>query len=125
MDAILNVSWIAVIVSAVLAFVLGWLWYSPMLFGKKWAAALGVELGTMSSIPKGTMATQVVGLIGISWVGTLLSGSLWTWALVIVAFGILNFTGGLFAKRGMAANWIDAGYLVSAGIVIYVVSLIL
>jgi hypothetical protein len=37
-----NVNWIAVTVGAVLAFLLGWLWYSPKLFGTKWAEGAGV-----------------------------------------------------------------------------------
>ena len=37
-----GVSWLAVIVGAIVAFLLGWLWYSPQLFGEKWAAGSGV-----------------------------------------------------------------------------------
>ena len=34
MDEILmNVNWLAVVVGAVVSFVGGWLWYSPILFG--------------------------------------------------------------------------------------------
>ncbi len=29
-----NDNWIAVVVGAVVSFLLGWLWYSPKLFGK-------------------------------------------------------------------------------------------
>jgi len=126
MDAItMDVSWIAVIVGAILAFLLGWLWYSPMLFGKQWAAALGVELGSASAMPMGAMVTQAVGLLGLAWVGNLLAGNPWLWALVIVAVAVLNFSGALFGKRGMAANWVDAGYLVASGVLIYIVNLVL
>ena len=31
------VNWLAVGVGTVAAFMVGWLWYSPLLFGKKWA----------------------------------------------------------------------------------------
>lgn len=30
-----GVSWLAVIIGAIASFVLGWLWYSPKLFGPK------------------------------------------------------------------------------------------
>ena len=33
----MGVSWLGVIVGAVAAFLVGWLWYSPVLFGKRWA----------------------------------------------------------------------------------------
>lgn len=123
MEAItVHVNWIAVVVGAVLAFILGWVWYLPQVFGKPWAKALGVELGSASAMPVAAMVTQFVGLLGVSWVGTLLGGDYWTWGLVVVAFTILNFSGALFGKIGMAANWVNAGYLVATGILIYIVN---
>ena len=38
-----NVNWLAVIIGFVLAFALGWLWYSPKLFGRKWAEGVGLD----------------------------------------------------------------------------------
>jgi hypothetical protein len=34
--AVVGISWLAVIVAAVVKFLIGWGWYSPMLFGKQW-----------------------------------------------------------------------------------------
>ena len=39
-----NVNWMAVIVGALLAFFVGWAWYSPKLFGKRWAQGLAIGL---------------------------------------------------------------------------------
>ena len=39
----LPVSAVGVLVAAVVGFVLGWVWYSPMLFGKQWMKAAGVS----------------------------------------------------------------------------------
>jgi hypothetical protein len=36
-----TIEWTPVLVSFVLAYVLGWVWYSPILFVKKWAAGKG------------------------------------------------------------------------------------
>jgi hypothetical protein len=36
-----DVNYLAVVLAALSAFVLGGLWYSPLLFGKKWMAACG------------------------------------------------------------------------------------
>ena len=38
-----NVNWLAVIVGAIVAYLLGMLWYSPKLFGTTWAAGVGVS----------------------------------------------------------------------------------
>ena len=40
----MGVSWLGVIAGAIVAFLAGWLWFSPMLFGKTWAAGHGVDL---------------------------------------------------------------------------------
>ena len=58
-----NVSWIAIIVGAVVSFLVGWLWYSEKLFGTKWAEGSKVELGNASEMPISAMVTQVLGLI--------------------------------------------------------------
>lgn len=38
-----NISWVGAVSGGVLAFVLGGLWYSPMLFGRTWADASGLS----------------------------------------------------------------------------------
>ncbi len=38
----IEVSYLAVIVAALSAFLLGGLWYSPLLFAKPWMAAAGI-----------------------------------------------------------------------------------
>jgi len=38
-----EVNWLAVLAATVAAFVLGGLWYSPVLFAKKWQAAAGLS----------------------------------------------------------------------------------
>ena len=37
-----NLNWLAIIVAAVSAFVLGGLWYSPLLFAKRWMKETGI-----------------------------------------------------------------------------------
>jgi Protein of unknown function (DUF1761) len=37
-----EINWLAVVVAATACFLLGGLWYSPVLFGKAWSAASGV-----------------------------------------------------------------------------------
>ena len=54
----LGVSWLGVAVGAIVSFFLGWLWFSPMLFGTKWADGVGVELGTASEMPVGPWSVR-------------------------------------------------------------------
>ena len=116
-----GVSWLAVVVGAVVSFLAGWLWYSPKLFGPKWAEGVGVEMGTASEMPVAAMVSQVVGLLLMSWfVGvTAASDALLTVILGTVAFVVLAYSGGLFRKNSTYARNTDAGYwLVSLVIMI-------
>jgi uncharacterized protein DUF1761 len=114
-----GVSWLGVIVGAVAAFALGWLWYSPMLFGKKWAEGLGLDLGKASEMPVGAMLAQIVGLSLMSWfVGvTAVSNALLTVILATVAFTVLGYSGGMFAKQTAYVRHVNAGYWIAALVV--------
>ena len=48
-----EVNWIAVIIAAVSAFVLGGLWYSPALFGKTWQRETGLTDEQLNAANKG------------------------------------------------------------------------
>jgi len=111
-----GVSWLAVIVGAAVSFLVGWLWYSPKLFGPKWAKGGGVEMGTANDMPAAAMATQLTGLLLMSWfVGvTAASDALLTVILATLAFTVLAYSGGLFTKKSAYARNVDAGYWIVA-----------
>lgn len=126
-ELVIGVNWLAVIVGAVVAFVAGWAWYSPMLFGKPWAAGNKVELGSASSMPMGAMLTQAIGLLLVSWfVGvTVVHSNLMTLILAVIAFGVLNASGGLFIKKPNNVLLIDFTYLIVAAAIMFIVQAIL
>jgi len=62
-----DVSWIAVVVSFALSFMLGWVWYSPGVFGKKWAEGVGVSLTDGSKMPVLAMILQAFGTFCLAW----------------------------------------------------------
>ena len=67
-DLTANVNWIAVIVGTVLSFLLGWLWYSPKLFGVKWAEGNKIELATSDNpMPVFSMLLQLVATFCLAW----------------------------------------------------------
>lgn len=106
-----GVSWLGVIVGAVVAFLVGGVWYSK-LFGKKWAEGVGVDFKSASRMPMGAMAVQAIGLLLMSWfVGvTAVSNALLTVILGTVAFTVLMYSGGLFTNKSTYARNVDAGY---------------
>ncbi len=118
-----NVSWTAVIVGAVVSFLVGWLWYSEKLFGTKWAEGVGVELGSANEMPMDAMAYQAVGLLLMSWFVGVTAGNnaLLTVILATVAFTVLQMSGGKFARHSSYANHVNGGYWLVA-LVIMVIS---
>lgn len=118
-----NVNWLAVIIGAVAAFVVGWLWYSPLLFGKRWAAGNNLELGSAQDMPFGAMGAQALGLLLLSWfVGvTAVESKLSTFILALIAFCVLATSGGLFTKKPGDIIAIDMGYWIVAALIMFIV----
>ncbi len=109
-----GVSWLAVIVGTIVSFLIGWLWYSPKLFGPKWADGVGVKMGSANEMPVGAMVSQIVGLFLMSWfVGVAaVSNALSTVILATLAFVVLAYSGGMFSRKSTYARNVDAGYWV-------------
>jgi hypothetical protein len=122
-----NVNWLAVVVGAVLSFLLGWLWYSPMLFGKRWAEGVGVELGSASAMPVGAMAAQLVGTFLLAWLFgiTAANDALLTIILVVLTVAAFIMAGGLFAKKSSYAVTVETTYIVAIGVVMFLVQAVL
>ncbi len=116
-----DVNWIAVVLAALGGFVVGGLWYGPIM-GKQWMGAVGlseeqIKEGNMGAIYGGAFVFSLLA----SWTlahtfasyGTELSFSV----KVLTAFGIaLGFivpaigTNYLFSQKSKALFFIDAGY---------------
>jgi hypothetical protein len=99
------VNYLAVLVAAVVVFILGWLWYSPLLFFKPWMRARGMDPTAAmagAKMPGGKLAIEFlrclvlayviarfVALIGIrQWMGAVHFGLfLWIGFPVILLVG--------------------------------------
>ena len=112
----MGVSWVGVIVGAIVAFLVGWLWYSPKLFGVKWAEGSGVEMDSADKMPMDAMAAQALGLLLMSWfVGvTAANNALLTVILATIGFAVLQWSGNTFSGKSVYARNVDAGYWIAA-----------
>jgi O-antigen/teichoic acid export membrane protein len=117
-----GVSWIAVVVSFVASFMLGWLWYSPMLFGKKWAEGVGVEMGDASTMPIFAMVTQALGTFCLAWLFgiTAANEALLTIILVLITLILLIVSNGKYAQKSNAAVGIEGAYIFTMGVVMII-----
>jgi hypothetical protein len=121
-----DVNLLAILVAAIATMVVGFLWYSPLLFAKPWVREMGYDLNDpakMAEMRKGA---------GPAYAGSLLAGliSAFTLALFLhwtrvenVHYGLMvgfhiwlgfvatvQFTGALFMKQSMKLFAINTGY---------------
>lgn len=117
-----NLNWIAVIAGTVVAFLVGWLWYGPKLFGQGWAEGSGVKLNTADKMPVFAMITQLAALLLLALVigVTATTDALGTAILAILACATFAVSAGAFINKSRYALVVDAGYIVIAGIVMVI-----
>ena len=115
------VNYLAVLAAAVSAFVLGGLWYSPILFAKKWMAYTGNECAEGEK-PKGNMGVIFGGAFLLSvvaaylfavivqfdpdWQSGAIAGAITGFGFAATSFGISY----LFEQRPVGLWLINGGY---------------
>jgi hypothetical protein len=116
-----NVSWLAVVVGAIASFLLGWLWYSERMFGKKWATGVGADLSEVRAA-SGALVAQIIGLFLMSWfVGvTAASNLLFTVILGTLAFVVLAQSGAMFRGQSAYARRVDAGHWIASLVIMII-----
>lgn len=114
-----DVNWIAVAAGTILSFLVGWLWYSPIGFGEKWAQGSRVSLDDAAQMPAMAMVSQFVGIFLFSWVVgvTETRNALATIILITAAFAVLLVANGYFAQKNRYARSVEAGYIIAMAIV--------
>ncbi len=116
-----NVNWLAVIVGAVMAYLLGWLWYSPKLFGTKWAQGVGIDISG-DEMPAMAMIVQAVGTFLLAWIVGITAGNnaLLTIILVAITLMTLMAASGLYCKKSKASILIEVGYVFTMVVVMII-----
>lgn len=122
-----DVNWLAVIVGAVLSFMLGWLWYSPKLFGNKWAEGVGINIQDGTGPMGLSMLAQATGTFLLAWVigVTETIGALSLAILIGLAIATLIKANGLFAQKSMYAIRTEAGFILAMVIVMILTHVLL
>ena len=117
---------LAIFVAAVVTMILGFLWYSPLLFAKAWTREMGYDINDKAKMDE--MRESAGPAYAGSFVASLISA--FTLALILhgmradsLHFGLMasfhiwlgfiatvQFTGALFAKQSMKLFAINTGY---------------
>ncbi|HKW31520.1 MAG TPA: DUF1761 domain-containing protein [Candidatus Acidoferrum sp.] len=121
-----SLNWLAILVAAISTMILGFLWYSPLLFAKAWTREMGYTPDDKAKMDE--MRKSAGPAYAGSFVASLISA--FTLALILhgmraesLHFGMMasfhiwfgfvatvQFTGALFAKQSMKLFAINTGY---------------
>ncbi len=109
----INVDWSAVAVGFVVAFGLGWLWYSDIMFGEKWRAGIGIDPQDQTTMLP-AMVSQAVGTFLLAWVvGITETTNAWAFALLIaVTIALIIKANGFFTQKSKFAIMVESGYII-------------
>ncbi|MCY3687439.1 MAG: DUF1761 domain-containing protein [Gammaproteobacteria bacterium] len=124
-----EVSWLAVIVATVLSFMLGGLWYSPRVFGARWAEGCGVDLESEDAGKHAVKAlsVQFVSTLLLAWLlGAMVDAGEWLMIAVTVSVvAVILISAGLFHRNSHFAAVIEGVFVVVMSTVMVVVHLVL
>ena len=85
-----NVNYLTVIVAAIVSFIFGMLWYSPILFGNLWMKLNNLSKKNIDQSKKKGMAKMMI----ISFVATIITAC--SLSLVLDAFAVASITSALY-----------------------------
>lgn len=131
-DLISSLNWLSIIVATVVYFVLGALWYSPVLFGNIWMKLRNLDKETMEQpnpiIYLYSFILQFIGVVSLALFITALGvDSAGNGALIGLGAGagfVFSLAGatGIFTEVPMKLHFLDNGYhvvgLVLAGLIL-------
>ncbi len=125
-EIIIGVNWLAIVVAAVVSFALGWLWYSPKLFGTRWMEGVGVSFNEAEGYSIPAMIAQAIGIFLFAWAGgvAMTGNGLLIFVLFVLALAFLMAAGGKFSQKRNDAIAIEVGYVISIAVVVVACQLI-
>ena len=115
-----GVSPVGVVMAAVVTFLIGMIWYSPILFAKPWVALNGYTPEKLVELRKGAPKAYGISFLAYLLLGVGIAavvrfdsplGGMWTgmqvWTFLVMP---VSLTGLVFSDRRLGAWLIDAGY---------------
>jgi len=123
---ILGIRILPVVVAAIVCMILGFLWYSPLLFAKPWMALMGYDpndKARLEEMRKGAGKTYALAfvaslisafvlakIIDVTSVNTALYGMKVAFAVWLGFVSTVQFTGALFSRQPTKLYLINTGY---------------
>lgn len=122
-----GVSWWAVGISTALSFMLGGFWYSTMLFGKKWAEGVGVDIESDNKQPVPALVVQLIGTFLLAWlIGLAEAINAYPAAiLIVVTIAVLLVAANLFSEHDLYSSLVQGLFVVAMAIIMVLCNLVM
>lgn len=124
-EILMNIEWMVVIVSTVVAYVFGWWWYSDGGWGKVWRKGKGGEV--MQHPMWMSMSAQLGATFVYAIIVNLAAADGHLGHVVLVTFAIAGFikANGLFGGKTKAAISVETIYVLVMGIIMVAINMVL
>jgi hypothetical protein len=103
-SAFQNLNWLAIVVAAVSAFILGGLWYSPLMFVKRWMKETGIT-------EEDTKKTNMIKLFGLAFILSLIAAFFLAMFIGTKAGAGFGALAGFMAGVGWVFTFMGISYL--------------
>lgn len=118
----ITINYLAVLVAAFVSFIIGWAWYSPLLFVKPWMRARGMDpekvMADGMQMPWGKMVAEFVSTLVVAYVlahlSVLLNVTDWSTAVQLAVWLWLGFQATLLLGTVLWENMSLTHYAISA-----------
>ena len=109
-----GVNWLAVGVSTIICYMLAGLWYSPKLFGNRWAEGVGIENGTATKQPTSALVMQFAGTLILAWIMALAhtNGAYPSAVLIVIMAACLLMAGNMLANHSAYSTLVEGSFVV-------------
>ncbi len=124
--AFMGLNWLAIFVAAAVCMVLGGVWYSPLLFARRWTILSGYDpndVAKMAELRKGSGRMYALAFVAAGLQGALLAKIMWATGIKDPLYGMklglgvwlgavmpVQLTGALFGRQKTQLFLINTGY---------------
>ena len=122
-----NVNWLAVGVSTIISYLFASFWYSPAVFGQKWADGVGLKLGAEESFSIYALVSQFIATLLLAWIVSLIVGNGSLAFIVLISLTIFFFllAANLIAEHSTYASFVEATFVLVISLIMTVCNLLL
>lgn len=106
-NAFQNLNWLAIVVAGVSAFILGGLWYSPLMFARRWMKETGIT-------EESTKNTNMIKVFGLSFILALVASFFLAMFIGPGAGAAFGALAGFMAGIGWVFTFMGISYLFEA-----------